>query len=248
MKKRIVAITCAFLVLISALSIPIYADNSATVVYVTRTGYAYHKSGCSYLRSKIELTLREAVESGYSPCSRCHPPTPDFEYESRSTKKSTSGSRSSAESGTTRSNTGSASERADNSSNTSGILWGILIGSAATGLIVNLAKKSKGKPNQRGKQPSPIPQRGSPKTPTPSPPVEVSPESWLIYDGEKSTCFSRYGYNQQKSTLLVTFRGGGTYVYFGVPPAVWGEFQNADSKGRFFNEQILNKYPYESLH
>ena len=46
------------------------------IVYVTRTGERYHRESCSYLRqSKIETTLSEAVEDGYTPCSRCHPPT-----------------------------------------------------------------------------------------------------------------------------------------------------------------------------
>lgn len=46
------------------------------IVYVTRTGEKYHRESCSYLRqSKIETTLSEAVEDGYTPCSRCHPPT-----------------------------------------------------------------------------------------------------------------------------------------------------------------------------
>lgn len=46
------------------------------IVYVTRTGEKYHRESCSYLRqSKIETTLSEAIEDGYTPCSRCHPPT-----------------------------------------------------------------------------------------------------------------------------------------------------------------------------
>lgn len=46
-----------------------------TIVYVTRTGSKYHRDGCSSLsRSKIEITLKEAVEEGYEPCKRCKPP------------------------------------------------------------------------------------------------------------------------------------------------------------------------------
>ena len=46
-----------------------------TIVYVTRTGSKYHRDGCGSLsKSKIPITLKEAVESGYGPCKRCNPP------------------------------------------------------------------------------------------------------------------------------------------------------------------------------
>ena len=46
-----------------------------TIVYVTRTGSKYHRDGCGSLsKSKIEITLKEAVEAGYDPCKRCKPP------------------------------------------------------------------------------------------------------------------------------------------------------------------------------
>jgi hypothetical protein len=45
-------------------------------VYVTKTGKKYHRDGCEYLRkSEIEKTLQEAVDEGYTPCSKCNPPT-----------------------------------------------------------------------------------------------------------------------------------------------------------------------------
>jgi competence protein ComEC len=45
------------------------------VVYITRTGAKYHTGSCSYLRqSKIEITLGDAIQRGYDPCSRCKPP------------------------------------------------------------------------------------------------------------------------------------------------------------------------------
>lgn len=48
-------------------------DTNSAIVYVTKTGTKYHNSGCSYLnRSKIEMTLSEAKNRGYTPCSRCH--------------------------------------------------------------------------------------------------------------------------------------------------------------------------------
>ena len=50
------------------------AASGDTVVYITKTGECYHSSGCSSLRkSKIETTLKSAVDRGYRACSKCHP-------------------------------------------------------------------------------------------------------------------------------------------------------------------------------
>ena len=44
------------------------------VVYITKTGEKYHRSGCQYLRqSCIEISRSSAVAQGYTPCSRCKP-------------------------------------------------------------------------------------------------------------------------------------------------------------------------------
>jgi hypothetical protein len=44
------------------------------IVYVTRTGAKYHLDGCQYLRrSQYEMSKREAVNQGYTACSRCNP-------------------------------------------------------------------------------------------------------------------------------------------------------------------------------
>lgn len=50
-----------------------YADNEDTIVHITKTGDCYHREGCSYLKSDIPITLREANELGKTPCSRCKP-------------------------------------------------------------------------------------------------------------------------------------------------------------------------------
>ena len=45
-------------------------------VYITKTGAKYHRSGCRYLKkSKIAISLADAKERGYGPCSVCDPPT-----------------------------------------------------------------------------------------------------------------------------------------------------------------------------
>ncbi len=48
--------------------------DSADVVYITMYGTKYHRSNCSYLKkTKIAISLCQALENGYTPCSRCKP-------------------------------------------------------------------------------------------------------------------------------------------------------------------------------
>ena len=81
--RRLLCILLVVLVLLSIVP-GVMAASGDTIVYVTRTGECYHKSGCSYLKSKIEVTLQYAVDNGYRACSRCHPPTLDSSTVSRS--------------------------------------------------------------------------------------------------------------------------------------------------------------------
>ncbi len=54
---------------------PLATDKSQITVYVTRTGEKYHRDGCRYLRkSQIPMSLKDAIQSGYTPCSICNPP------------------------------------------------------------------------------------------------------------------------------------------------------------------------------
>jgi len=49
-------------------------EEKTGAVYVTKTGKKYHRSGCSSLsKSKIEISLAEAKQRGYTPCSNCKP-------------------------------------------------------------------------------------------------------------------------------------------------------------------------------
>lgn len=45
---------------------------SAQTVYKTKTGKKYHTENCKYLsKSKIQITLEEAIKSNLEPCSVC---------------------------------------------------------------------------------------------------------------------------------------------------------------------------------
>jgi len=51
---------------------------SAQTVFITKSGTKYHTSGCNYLKSsKFSITLEEAIDRGYTPCSVCKPLSKD---------------------------------------------------------------------------------------------------------------------------------------------------------------------------
>jgi micrococcal nuclease len=71
------AALCLVFVLVLAPPAPgvLSAAEEDLTVYVTNSGRRYHEDGCSSLsRSKIAITLADAVRSGYTPCSICTPP------------------------------------------------------------------------------------------------------------------------------------------------------------------------------
>lgn len=50
--------------------------TQSVTVYVTDTGSKYHRSGCRYLYdSSTPIPLSKAKAAGYTPCSRCNPPS-----------------------------------------------------------------------------------------------------------------------------------------------------------------------------
>lgn len=59
-----------------------------------------------------------------------------------------------------------------------------------------------------------------------------------------STNIDTIGYDDEKSELHVRFKSGSEYVYSQVPPAVYQEILDADSKGKFLNERIKGRYEY----
>lgn len=76
MKKRLYSTLLILFVFIN-FSLLVFADNSNVTVHVTKSGTKYHRKSCTYLSSDIEIKLIDAIEKGYTPCSRCDPPTLD---------------------------------------------------------------------------------------------------------------------------------------------------------------------------
>ena len=59
-----------------------------------------------------------------------------------------------------------------------------------------------------------------------------------------SASLAAVGFDSATQTLEVEFQDERVYRYYGVPWVVFADLQEADSKGRFFNSRIRNRYPY----
>jgi hypothetical protein len=57
-----------------------------------------------------------------------------------------------------------------------------------------------------------------------------------------STVIAKIAHEPAHARLTVTFTTGRVYQYYMVPPAVAADFQNAPSKGTFFNRHIRDNY------
>ncbi len=58
-----------------------------------------------------------------------------------------------------------------------------------------------------------------------------------------SSSVEEIGYDAEAEEVLIRYRSGGLYAYFGVPAVVWEELQAAPSTGTFVN-QVIKGYPY----
>lgn len=62
-----------------------------------------------------------------------------------------------------------------------------------------------------------------------------------------SSAIQTIDYDRDRAKLFVRFSSGERYVYVGVPAEVCRSFLDADSKGRFFQAEIRDQYPYNRL-
>ena len=64
------------LFILSIVTALLFNSAFAQTVYITKTGKKYHEQTCRYLsRSSFAISLTEAIERGYDPCSICKPVT-----------------------------------------------------------------------------------------------------------------------------------------------------------------------------
>ena len=59
-----------------------------------------------------------------------------------------------------------------------------------------------------------------------------------------STAIEHIDYDEGKRELHVTYVGGATYTYYGVPKQVHAAFQEARSKGQYVNQFVKNRYDF----
>jgi hypothetical protein len=60
----------------------------------------------------------------------------------------------------------------------------------------------------------------------------------------ESTTLATVAYDKARGLLLLQFRSGAMYQYFGVPAAVHEALLRARSKGSYFNRAIRGWFPY----
>lgn len=63
----------------------------------------------------------------------------------------------------------------------------------------------------------------------------------------QSSALSDIAYDDRNDRLTIAFASGSRYAYFGVPPQEYRALVDADSKGRFFQRHILDRYPFARL-
>jgi KTSC domain-containing protein len=58
----------------------------------------------------------------------------------------------------------------------------------------------------------------------------------------QSSVIAAVGYDEAAQTLEIEFHSGAVYRYFKVPPTIYHELLDADSKGRFYNQNIRRHF------
>jgi hypothetical protein len=63
----------------------------------------------------------------------------------------------------------------------------------------------------------------------------------------ESTTLGSAGHDAQLIILELQFRNGAVYQYFRVPRRIYCDLLRADSKGRYFHQNIRGKYLYQRV-
>jgi hypothetical protein len=63
----------------------------------------------------------------------------------------------------------------------------------------------------------------------------------------ESSAVEAVDYKERARRLIVTYSGGATYAYAGVPRASWDALLGAESIGRFVNLEIKPRFPARRL-
>jgi hypothetical protein len=63
----------------------------------------------------------------------------------------------------------------------------------------------------------------------------------------ESSTLASVGYDVTTSVLELDFRSGEVYQYLGAPHPIHRELMDAESKGRYFNQKIRDRFPHIHL-
>jgi len=58
----------------------------------------------------------------------------------------------------------------------------------------------------------------------------------------ESSSLRSIGYDRRTATLEIEFDGGGVYRYEDVPLEIWQGLRQADSKGKFFQANVRDRF------
>jgi hypothetical protein len=75
--------------------------------------------------------------------------------------------------------------------------------------------------------------------------VVLSAVEWVSVE---SGLFAAAAYREGARQLYLQFREGKIYRYFECPASVYQEFLTAESKGRYFSQQIRNRFRHELIY
>ncbi|WP_235656452.1 KTSC domain-containing protein, partial [Fischerella thermalis] len=62
-----------------------------------------------------------------------------------------------------------------------------------------------------------------------------------------SSMANAIGYDSDRNILQIEFHNGAVYQYSDIDQDTWQDLHQADSIGKFFNENVRGKYQYERI-
>jgi hypothetical protein len=73
-------------------------------------------------------------------------------------------------------------------------------------------------------------------------------QTYTVYGQDLNSSMLKHGeYTPDLKQLKITFHNGVDYVYTGIEESIAHEFFNAESHGKYFNENIKNKYDFSKI-
>lgn len=64
-----------------------------------------------------------------------------------------------------------------------------------------------------------------------------------LLENVNSSMLEQVTYDNETKRLVVVFKNSKEYFYDNVPTEVWKQFQESESKGKFYTQNIKGKYP-----